>query len=51
VEVVEGRERLGRVLDEPEVALGVVAERELVVAGLQEAVHGAVVALLAAAVP
>ena len=51
VEVVEGGERLGRVLDEAEVALAVVADRELVVAGLEEAVHRAAVELVAPALP
>ena len=51
-EAVEGGERLGRVLDEAEVALGVVADRELVVrARLEEAVHLAAVELGAAALP
>ena len=52
VEAVERRERLRRVLDEAEVALGVVGDREhVVVAGAQEAVAPAAVELGATAVP
>src|SRR5207248_7479692 len=51
VEVIERHERLGRGLDETEIALPVIGDRELVVARLQKAVAATAVQLPASTVP